>query len=60
MLCDIVKRCGKAKVFFRIIQCIYTTFANFTKKWQILKDNLTGGVTLKAVSATCCESFWKC
>ncbi|KAF0897284.1 hypothetical protein E2562_035183, partial [Oryza meyeriana var. granulata] len=47
--------CGKAKDFFGIIQCIYTTFANSTKKWQILKDNITG-LTLKSVSATRWES----
>ena len=43
------------KIFFGIIQRIYTTFANSTKKWQILKDNITGW-TLKSVSATRWES----
>jgi hypothetical protein len=38
-LCDLANTCGKAKDFFGIIQRIYTTFANSTKKWQILKDN---------------------
>ncbi|EEC80953.1 hypothetical protein OsI_23665 [Oryza sativa Indica Group] len=47
--------CGRAKDFFGIIQRIYTTFANSTKKWQILKDNITG-LTLKSVSATRWES----
>ena len=32
-----------------------TTFANSTKKWQILKDNIKGW-TLKSVSATRWES----
>ncbi|EEC68490.1 hypothetical protein OsI_36747 [Oryza sativa Indica Group] len=41
-LCDMAKTCGRAKDFFGIIQRIYTTFANSTKKWQILKDNITG------------------
>jgi hypothetical protein len=51
-LCDMdIKTCGKAKDFFGIIQCIYTTFANSTKKWQILKDNITG-LTLKSVLTT--------
>src|SRR6266508_4056559 len=50
-LCDMAKTCGRAKDFFRIIQHIYTTFANSTKKWQILKENITG-LTLKSVSAT--------
>jgi hypothetical protein len=47
--------CGKAKDFFGIIQRIYTIFANSTKKWQILKDNITG-LTPKSVSATRWES----
>ncbi|XP_066361267.1 uncharacterized protein [Miscanthus floridulus] len=55
-LCDMAtKTCGKAKDFFGIIQRIYTTFSNSTKKWQILKDNITG-LTLKSVSATRWES----
>ena len=52
-LCDMAKAC--AKDFFGIIQHIYTTFAKSTKKWQILKDNISG-LTLKSVSATRCES----
>ena len=32
-LCDMAKTCGKAKDFFGIIQRIYTTFVNSTKKW---------------------------
>jgi hypothetical protein len=32
-LCDMAKTCGRAKDFFGIIQRIYTTFANSTKKW---------------------------
>ncbi|KAJ1254500.1 hypothetical protein BS78_K048800 [Paspalum vaginatum] len=54
-LCDMAKSCGKAKDFFGIIQRIYTTFANSTKKWNILKDNIEG-LTLKPVSATRWES----
>jgi hypothetical protein len=55
-LCDMAtKTCGKAKDFLGIIQRIYTMFANSTKKWQILKDNITG-LTLKSVSATRWES----
>jgi hypothetical protein len=30
ILCDMAKNCGRAKDFFGIIQCIYTTFANST------------------------------
>ncbi|XP_066318594.1 uncharacterized protein [Miscanthus floridulus] len=55
-LCDMAtKTCGRAKDFFGIIQRIYTAFANSTKKWQILKENITG-LTLKSVSATRWES----
>ena len=54
-LCDMAKTCGKAKDLFGIIQHIYTTFANSTKKWQILKDNISG-LALKLVSATHWES----
>ncbi|XP_066308098.1 uncharacterized protein [Miscanthus floridulus] len=55
-LCDMAtKTCGRAKDFFGIIQRIYTAFANSTKKWQILKENIIG-LTLKSVSATRWES----
>ena len=46
---------GRAKDFFRIIQRIYTTFANSTKKLHILKENISSW-TLKSVSATRWES----
>ena len=49
------KSCGKAKDFFGIIQRIYTIFAKSTKRWQFLKDNLSG-LTLKPLSATRWES----
>ena len=54
-LCDMDNNCSRAKYFFGIIQRIYTTFTNSTKKWQILKDNIKGW-TLKSVSATRWES----
>lgn len=54
-LCDMAKSCGKAKDFFGIIQRIYIIFANSTKRWQILKDNISG-LTLKSVSCTRWES----
>jgi len=54
-LCDMSKSCGKAKKFFGVIQRIYTIFAKSTKRWQILKDNLTG-LTLKPLSTTRWES----
>jgi hypothetical protein len=54
-LCDMSKSCGTAKNFFGVIQRIYTIFAKSTKRWQILKDNLTG-LTLKPLSTTRWES----
>ncbi|ONM36359.1 General transcription factor 2-related zinc finger protein [Zea mays] len=53
-LCDMAQAGGK-KDFFGIIQRIYTIFAKSTKRWQILKDNISG-LTLKLVSATRWES----
>ena len=49
------KSCRKASEFFGVIQLIYTTFANSTKMWKILKDNITG-LTLKSLSSTRWES----
>ena len=49
------KSCRKASEFFGVIQRIYTTFANSTKRWKILKDNITG-LTLKSLSSTRWES----
>ena len=54
-LCDMAKSCRKATEFFGVIQRIYTTFANSTKRWQILKDNISG-LTLKSLSSTRWES----
>ena len=54
-LCDMAKSCRKATDFFGVIQRIYTIFANSTKRWQILKDNIPG-LTLKALSSTRWES----
>mgnify|MGYP000874449329 FL=1 len=49
------KSCRKATDFFGVIQRIYTIFANSTKRWQILKDNIPG-LTLKSLSSTRWES----
>ncbi|XP_060965151.1 uncharacterized protein LOC133034141 [Cannabis sativa] len=47
--------CSKARDFFEVIQRIYTIFANSTKRWQILKDNVKG-LTPKSLSSTHWES----
>jgi hypothetical protein len=54
-LCDMAKSYGKAKCFFGIIRRIYTIFAKSTKRWHILKDNISG-LTLKFLSSTRWES----
>ena len=54
-LCDMAKTCPKAKNFFGTIQKIYTIFANSTKRWAILKENVKG-LTVKSLSAARWES----
>ncbi|XP_058726408.1 uncharacterized protein LOC131597749 [Vicia villosa] len=54
-LCDMANSCGKAKDFFGVVQRIYTIFANSTKRWQILKDNVKW-LTPKSLSSTRWES----
>ncbi|KAM1817983.1 hypothetical protein ACFX11_002212 [Malus domestica] len=39
-LCDMANSCGKTKDFFGTVQRIYSLFANSTKRWQILKENI--------------------
>ncbi|XP_050876930.1 uncharacterized protein LOC127080662 [Lathyrus oleraceus] len=54
-LCDMTNSCIKAMIFFGVVQHIYTIFANSTKRWQILKDNVKG-LTPKSLSSTRWES----
>ncbi|XP_019184961.1 PREDICTED: zinc finger MYM-type protein 1-like, partial [Ipomoea nil] len=54
-LCDVANSCGKARDFFGVVQRIYTIFANSTKRWHILKSNVTN-LTPKPLSSTRWES----
>ncbi|XP_058733893.1 uncharacterized protein LOC131605566 [Vicia villosa] len=54
-LCDMANSCAKARNFFGVVQRIYTIFANSTKRWQILKDNVKC-LTPKSLSSTRWES----
>ena len=57
MLCDVANSCSKAIsfIFFGVVQCIYTLFSSFTKRWKILQDNVSS-LTLKPLSQTHWES----
>ena len=39
-LCDMTHSCVKAVLFFGIVQHIYSLFANSTKRWKVLLDNV--------------------
>ncbi|XP_050896232.1 uncharacterized protein LOC127102966 [Lathyrus oleraceus] len=54
-LCDMANSCPKVKDFFGVVQRIYTIFANSTKRWQILKDNVKW-LTPKSFPSTRSES----
>ncbi|KAK2425520.1 zinc finger MYM-type protein [Trifolium repens] len=54
-LCDMANSSREAKNFFGVVQHIYTIFANSTKRWQILKDNVKC-LTPKSLSSTRWES----
>ncbi|KAL7595229.1 hypothetical protein Lser_V15G30337 [Lactuca serriola] len=47
-------KCVKGKNFFRFIQRIYIIFANSTKRWEILKDNVKSW-SLKSL----CQTRWE-
>ncbi|XP_076909706.1 uncharacterized protein LOC143567077 [Bidens hawaiensis] len=49
------KACTKSRELFGVIQRIYSVFANSTKRWAVLKDNVKG-LTLKSMCPTRWES----
>ncbi|KAJ9541892.1 LOW QUALITY PROTEIN: hypothetical protein OSB04_028398 [Centaurea solstitialis] len=56
-LADMANSCEKAVKFFGVVQRLYTLFADSTKRWKILKDNLSEkSFTLKSLSTTRWES----
>ena len=50
-LCDMAHSCVKAVSFFGIVQRIYSLFANSTKRWKILLDNVPD-LTVKSLCNT--------
>ncbi|XP_076916891.1 uncharacterized protein LOC143576721 [Bidens hawaiensis] len=55
VLCDMANTCTKSREFFGVIQQIYSVFANSTKRWANLKDNVKG-LTLRSMCPTRWES----
>ena len=53
-LCDTTHSCVKVVSFFEIVQCIYSLFANSTKRWKILLDNVPD-LTVKYL----CNTRWE-
>ncbi|XP_028066986.1 uncharacterized protein LOC114269834 [Camellia sinensis] len=56
VLCDMANSCSKAKTFFGVVECIYVLFSSSIQRWEILKDNLKEGLTVKSLSQTRWES----
>ena len=54
-LCDMIKSCGKAVLFFEIVQRIYVLFAGSTKRWNVLLEHVPS-LTVKSLSNTRWES----
>jgi len=53
---DAAKSCLSATSFFILVQKIYTYFSASTKRWEVLKQHLCGGLTVKPLSDTRWES----
>ena len=54
-LCDMAKSCGKAITFFGVVQRIYVLFSSSTKRWKLLRDNVSD-LNVKYLSTTRWES----
>ncbi|XBI68147.1 hypothetical protein VPH35_047391 [Triticum aestivum] len=54
-LCDMAKSCGKAIMFFGVVQRIYVLFSSSTKRWKLLRDNVSD-LNVKYLSTTRWES----
>ncbi|KAL5169782.1 Zinc finger MYM-type protein 5 [Glycine soja] len=55
VFCDMANSCPKATSFFGVLQCVYTLFSSFTKRWKILQNHIHS-LTLKSLSQTSWES----
>ncbi|XP_060969474.1 uncharacterized protein LOC133036761 [Cannabis sativa] len=55
VICDVANSCVKAISFFGVLQRIYSLFSSSTKRWTILKNNITN-LTVKSLSQTRWES----
>ena len=51
VFCDVATSCVRAISFFRVLQCIYSLFSSSTKRWKILKNNISN-LTVKSLSQT--------
>ena len=54
-LCDMVKSCVKARIFFAYVQKVYTLFSGLTHQWDVLRTYVKG-LSPKALSVTRWES----
>ena len=54
-LCDMVKSCVKARIFFAYVQKVYTLFSGSTHWWDVLRTYVKG-LSPKALSVTRWES----
>ncbi|KAL5577212.1 hypothetical protein UlMin_018911 [Ulmus minor] len=55
VICDVATSCVRAISFFGVLQRIYSLFASLSKRWKILKNNISS-LTVKPLSQTRWES----